>query len=264
MTVLPPAGEIPTGGKDEFRSALADGIAKLDQADADAEAAEAAENQPQSLSDMLANLSAIVNEPEEPVPPAKPGEKPAEPEVPPSKKELEALMEKLADEPDSVRQAVRRALESGMDAKEAVDAILTERNNIIAHSQLVKEVDELSKAYPSFTPEQLQTTLDHLSKLPAHLADALSLEEVAVRAIGRDALNAAKEQPKPPAPKPGTPPASRPGSRLLAEAKVIGDATPGAPMDGKPFDAGRGNSFNDLASFIVQKHGSDLMLPTKK
>ena len=267
MTVLPSSGEIPTGRRNDFEAALQDGVKKLD----DAAAAEAAANDEPtpSLADTLRQLTEIVSEPETPPATPKPGDKPneppAEPETPESAKEVEALMQALADEPQSIQAAVRRALESGMQAKDAIEAVLAERDNIIAHAQLVSEVDKLGKQYPSFTPEQLQKTLDHLSKLPAALADELSLEEVAARALGRDALEQAKAQPKPPAPKAapnGAP--SRPGHRMLAEAEVIGDATPGAPMDGKDFDPGRGNSFNDLAAFILKKHPGSIMLPAGK
>lgn len=263
MTVLPSSGEIPTGRKNDFESALQDGVRKLD----DTAAAEAAANDEPtpSLADTLRQLTEIVNEPETPPATPKPGDPPAEPPVPESKKEVETLMAELADEPQSIQAAVRRALESGMQAKDAIEAVLAERDNIIAHAQLVSEVDALGKRFPSFTPEMLQKTLDHLSKLPEPLANELSLEEVAARALGRDALEQAKAQPKPPAPKAapnGAP--SRPGHRMLAEAEVIGDATPGAPMDGKPFDAGRGNSFNDLAAFILQKHPGSIMQPAGK
>jgi len=271
MTILPPAGEFPTGRRNDFEAALNDGIAAAEKAAAEKAAADNPEPQP-GLADIMQSLQDILVSSDEPAPETKPGEKPTEKpaETPPaeenaSRAEIDKLMVALKDEPEAIQAAVKRALEAGVDAQEAVAAVLQERDSVIAHAQLVSEVNELAKKYPSFDKKQLQTTLDHLSKLPRPLADELSLEEVARRAIGEDALQKAKEPPKPPAPKPAptTGAVLRPGSRLPAVAEIVGDATPGSMGDDKPFDPGKGNNFNDLASFIVKKHGDSLMLPRK-
>jgi len=266
MTVIPPGGSLATGSTNEFEVALRDGLAKTAAADA----AKAGADESPTMQSTLDQLRAIVGEPETPpAAPAAPADPaapaaPAAPAEPASKAEIDKLMKSLEDEPESVRTALRRALEEGMEAREAVAVILEHREKIIAESNLVKEVDGLSKLYPSFTPADLKATLDHLAKLPPVLAENLSLEEVARRTLGSDTLEQRKAPLAAPAKKDAGNPADllmRPAPKRPAAAEIIGDATPSAPMGHQPFDAGSGNNFNDLASFIVKKHGADLIKP---
>jgi len=97
------------------------------------------------------------------------------------------------------------------------------------------------------------TTLDALSKMPKALAEALTLEEVAVRVIGRDALEARRTVA-------GTTTGTLPAVPRTADpAVVIGDATPGPGAADKPFDAGSGGDFMDIANFVTKTAGNSLV-----
>lgn len=262
MTVLPSAGETPTGGKNEFATAFKEGVDA--QARAEAERAAAETPQPQTL---LEQLKGILAEPDDETPPAtpdpaKPGEKPAPAPDPAAARsaKVDALMQELAEEPEAVQKAIRAALQEGMEAKEAIAVVMQHREQILAEDQLIKDVEGIEKAYPGFTAEDLKATLAHIQKLSPQLAEELSFEEIAARAIGRDVLE--QRRVKPQAPRSGAPPtdggAVPPARRQPAAAQIIGDASPGDPQP-RQFDPGKGSDFQDLARLIVKEDGASLV-----
>jgi hypothetical protein len=269
---LPSAGEIPTGRSNELEVALREGVDKTAKALADKAAAEAKPDPEVTMESTLAALRAIVGkpDPETPPDPAKARPEPGkegeggEPPTPDAARaaQVDELMKDLEDESQSVQKAVRKALEKGMQASDTLEALLDQRDQILAEERLVQNVDELAKRYPGLTPDDVVKTLEHMNtKLSPALAEELSFEEVALRALGAEILEQRKVKLAPLAkePAPSNSAAPGPGVRRPAVAEIIGDATPGSPGDGKPFEAGYGNDFNDLARHIVQKHGSDLV-----
>lgn len=200
-----------------------------------------------------------------------PGEK-AEPEPEPAAKEepagdpepseIDNIMAALEDEPQAIKDAVRAALEKGVKLEAALNEINAERAEArdatelkAAEDNLVAEVSELAERYPGFTEEDLRVTLTAISKMPKATAEALTFEEAATRALGRDVLESRRT---------GTPAlggrtAATPAGRTADPAVIIGDATPGPGAAEKPFDAGSGGDFMDIANHITKHAGASLV-----
>lgn len=218
-----------------------------------------------AFEDTMAALQAIINSPERAAAPAsevKPEASPEgadEPEVEPDP--LAGILERLEDEPEAVRDAVKLAIDRANEATAKANELLTERNTktheaevSAAMEQLAIEAGALQKEYPGLTPADLQKTLETLSTLPKDLAVELTFEEVAARALGRDVL----------AQRRGTtmrPMDDHPARRLSPDAaSIIGDATPGAGAAAGRFEPGTGNDFMDIANFITKTDGHNLVL----
>lgn len=210
------------------------------------------------VSEYLAALSRVIEEPEaEPSPEATKAREDAEAA---RKASIDEVMAKLEDESDAVRDAVRTALEAGADAKQAVRDILAREQakadeSLLskAEEQLAREADALQKVYPGFTEGDLKVTLEALAKLPQHLAEALTLEEVAARALGRATLEARRQA----APAPGD--KLPPVGRTSDAATIIGDATPGPGNAPTAFDPGTGADFMDIANHVTRTAGNTLV-----
>lgn len=221
-----------------------------------------------AFEDTMAALQAIINSPERaaapapaPAPekeaaPADGSEKPTEEPDP-----LAEVLQRLEDEPEAVRDAVKLAIDRANEATAKANELLAERNTktheaevSAAMEQLAIEAGALQKEYPGLTPADLQKTLETLSTLPKDLAVELTFEEVAARALGRDVL----------AQRRGTtmrPMDDHPARRLSPDAaSIIGDATPGAGAAAGRFDPGTGNDFMDIANFITKTDGHNLVL----
>lgn len=226
---------------------------------------------PPTLEDVMKALAKVEDDPppaDPPAappaaPPAKPAEPPADPPKPSTKEEIDALLNALEDESDGVRNAIKAALEKGANATEMLTRLMAERQadidareSVGAEEQLVAETAELGKMYPGFTEADLKATLEHLAKLPPALAEELTLEEVAARALGRDTLEARRTAPPAPG---GDAPSDR---RTPDAATIIGDSTPGPGAAPKPFDAGTGGDFMDIANHVTKNFGSTLVTRT--
>lgn len=220
--------------------------------------------QMQSTLDLLAKLAGA----DAPAPAAE-TETPekAEPEAAgdPVKSEIDTIMESLADEPQAIQDAVRAALEKGVKLESALAQLESERaaeqdSKLVeqAEQTLIADAVELSKKYPGFSEADLVTTLTAISKMPKALAEALTLEESAARALGREVLESRRSVPVTPG---GDPPAV---PRTSDPAVVIGDATPGPGAAEKPFDAGSGGDFMDIANYVTKTAGNSLVAGSQR
>lgn len=181
---------------------------------------------------------------------------------PAAKSEIDAVMETLEDHPQELRDAVRAALEKGVQATE----VLQQMQDAAAEQSLVNEIAETMKSYPGLTEADVRAGLAKTAEIgksnPA-LADELSFEEILVRAIGSQALAARRTQA--PAPKPNGAPKGAPapgGKSKPAAAEIVGDATPGATSE-KPWDPGPGNDFSDIGRHIYETAGDSLVIRGK-
>lgn len=212
----------------------------------------------------LKALQSIVGGPDDDAPEDDPADDPPgaddKPAEKPGASEIDAIMAKIEDEPESVQEAVRAALEAGKSAEQAVRELQSARQTEIDRSEalraeenLVAEVTDLAEKFPGFTEKDLSATLLHLSKLPKPLAEALTLEEVAARALGRGTLEARRTA----APAPGG--NATPAERTPDAATIIGDATPGPGSAPRAFDPGSGGDFMDIANHVTKNYGNTLV-----
>lgn len=215
--------------------------------------------QMQSTLSLLEKLVQGDPPPAAPEPEAEPAAEPAAPAAPDTS-EIDGIMAALVDEPQAIQDAVRAALEKGVKLETALGELQRDRAAEVdtklaaqAEQNLVSETVALTKQYPGFTEADLVTTLTALSKMPKALAEELTLEEVAARTIGRDALESRRTVA-------GTHTGFEPAVPRTADpAMVIGDATPGPGAADKPFDAGSGGDFMDIANFVTKTAGSSLV-----
>lgn len=179
--------------------------------------------------------------------------------------EIDTIMASLEDEPQAIKDAVRASLEKGMKLEAALAEIQEQRASeesaklqAKAEENLIAEATDLTKKYPGFTEADLVTTLSAISKMPKALAEALTLEESAARALGREVLESRRSAPTTPR---GDAPAV---PRTSDPAVVIGDATPGPGAADKPFDAGTGGDFMDIANFVTKTAGNSLVAGSQR